>query len=54
MGYLFADVIRHRLKLRNLGVASLGLLDEVLVSAKDAGFEFIDVGEYRKMHSRNG
>ena len=27
MGYIFADVIRHRLKLRNLGAATLGLLD---------------------------
>jgi peptidoglycan/xylan/chitin deacetylase (PgdA/CDA1 family) len=52
MGYIFADVIRHRLKLRNLGVASLGLLDEVLVSAKDAGFEFMTVREYGKLVER--
>jgi len=52
MGYLFADVIRHRLKLRNLGVASLRLLDEVLVSAKEAGFEFVTVREYAKLVER--
>ena len=32
-GYLFADVIRHRLKLRNLGAASPGLLDDVRFDA---------------------
>ena len=53
MGYLFADVIRHRLKLRNLGAASLRLLDEVLASARVYGFEFVSVNEYRKMYKIN-
>jgi peptidoglycan/xylan/chitin deacetylase (PgdA/CDA1 family) len=48
--YLFADVIRHKLKLKNLGLASLRLLDEVLTSAKEYGFEFVSVNEYRKLY----
>jgi peptidoglycan/xylan/chitin deacetylase (PgdA/CDA1 family) len=31
INYLFADLIRHRLKLRNMGVASLKLLDEIWI-----------------------
>ena len=48
--YLFADVIRHKLKLKNLGLASLGLLDGVITSAKEYGFEFVSVNEYTKMY----
>jgi peptidoglycan/xylan/chitin deacetylase (PgdA/CDA1 family) len=49
--YLFADVIRHKLKLKNLGLISLKLLDEVLMSAKEYGFEFVSVNECRKLFS---
>ena len=48
--YLFADVIRHKLKLKNLGVASLKLLDDVLVSANEYGFEFVIANEFRKLY----
>ena len=48
--YLFADVIRHKLKLKNLGLASLRLLDDVLTSAKEYGFEFVSVNEYKKLY----
>jgi len=48
--YLFADVIRHKLKLKNLGLASLKLLGEVITSAKEFGFEFVSVMEYRKLY----
>ena len=48
--YLFADVIRHKLKLKNLGQASLKLLDEILASASEYGFEFVSAGEYRKLY----
>lgn len=47
--YLFADKIRHRLKLRNLGKISLKLLDGILTSARGYGFEFFTVDEYRKI-----
>ncbi|WP_135606652.1 polysaccharide deacetylase family protein [Methanococcoides sp. NM1] len=46
--YIFADVLRHKLKLRNLGDPSIKLLDEVLRSAKEYGFEFINAKEYEK------
>jgi hypothetical protein len=46
--YLFADVIRHKLKLKNLGLAALKLLDEVLRSARK--YEFVSVNEYRKLY----
>ena len=51
--YLFADVVRHKLKLKNLGLVSLKLLDEVLTSAKEYGFEFVSVNEYTKMYKTN-
>jgi peptidoglycan/xylan/chitin deacetylase (PgdA/CDA1 family) len=50
--YIFADLIRQRLKLRNLGKVSVRLLDEVLKSAKEYGFEFVSSREYRKINSR--
>jgi len=45
--HLFADVIRHKLKLKNMGLASLKLLDDVLASASEYGFEFVSVREYK-------
>jgi peptidoglycan/xylan/chitin deacetylase (PgdA/CDA1 family) len=46
--HLFADRIRQRLKLRNLGDKSIPLLDRVITSAKKEGFEFVTASEYRK------
>jgi len=51
--YLFADVIRQKLKLKNLGRASLKLLDEILTRAKEYGFEFVSANEYTKMYKTN-
>ncbi len=48
--YIFADIIRHELKIKNLGVKAAVLLDEVIRRAKDAGFEFATVKEYSKRH----
>jgi hypothetical protein len=50
--YIFADVIRRELKLKNLGIKAAVLLDEVIKRAKEAGFEFVTVQEYRKLVSR--
>ena len=50
--HLFADVIRQKLKLKNLGMNSLKLLDEVLTSAKEYGFEFVSANEYRKIYHK--
>lgn len=47
--YIFADLLRHKLKLKNLGEPSIKLLDEVLRSAKEYGFEFISAKEYEKV-----
>jgi peptidoglycan/xylan/chitin deacetylase (PgdA/CDA1 family) len=44
--YVFADVIRHRLKLRNMGEAAIRSLDAILSEAKDFGFEFVSAKEY--------
>ncbi|MEA1906481.1 MAG: hypothetical protein U9N12_05945 [Euryarchaeota archaeon] len=47
--YIFADVIRPRLKVRNLGVRALELLDDVIIRAKNAGAEFMTVQEYARL-----
>lgn len=47
--YIFGDVLRHKLKLKNLGKASLILLEEILRSAKKHEFEFVSVKEYEKL-----
>jgi len=46
--YVFADLLRQRLKLKNLGTAALRLLDDLLKYAKNQGFSFVSVSEYRK------
>ncbi len=48
--YIFADLIRQRLKLKNLGNASLRLLDEMLRNAKKYGFEFVSAKEYKSLY----
>jgi peptidoglycan/xylan/chitin deacetylase (PgdA/CDA1 family) len=47
--HIFADVIRHGLKQRNLGVKAVGLIDNVIRRAKEAEFEFMTVQEYRML-----
>ena len=47
--YVFADVIRHKLKTRNLGVNAAVFLDNVIKRAKDKGFEFVTIQEYSKL-----
>ena len=51
--HLFADVIRQKLKLKNLGMNSLKLLDGILASASEYGFEFVTASEYTKMYKTN-
>jgi hypothetical protein len=50
--HLFADVIRQKLKLKNLGQNSLKLLDDVLISAREYGFEFVSANEYTKIYHK--
>ena len=49
--FIFADVIRHRLKMKNLGEPSLSLLEHIFQSAKKEGFEFVTIEEYRKIYN---
>lgn len=46
--HLFADVIRHELKIHNLGMRAVKLIDGVIKRAKEKNFEFVTVDEYRK------
>ena len=48
--YIFGDVIRRELKLHNLGMRAVKLIDDVIKRAKDKGFEFESVQEYRKQN----
>lgn len=47
--YIFADMLRHKLKQKNLGKASLALLNEILNNAKKHKFEFVSAKEYKKL-----
>jgi peptidoglycan/xylan/chitin deacetylase (PgdA/CDA1 family) len=50
--YVFADLIRHKLKLNNMGNTSLKLLDDVLKSANDYGFEFVSSRQYYNINKK--
>lgn len=47
--HIFADTLRYKLKNRNLGTKALELLDDLIIRAKTAGFEFVTVSEYCKL-----
>ncbi|PXF60751.1 MAG: polysaccharide deacetylase, partial [Candidatus Methanogaster sp.] len=47
--YIFADVIRQRLKVRNLGLHAAELLEGVILRAKKVGGEFMTVREYSRV-----
>ena len=49
---LFADKLRRRLKLRNLGSKSIKLLQEVIDKSKEEGHEFVSASDYRQLHSQ--
>jgi hypothetical protein len=40
LSYLLGDVIRHKLKVKNLGEKALPIYDRELAFFKDKGFEF--------------
>jgi peptidoglycan/xylan/chitin deacetylase (PgdA/CDA1 family) len=46
--HLFADRIRQHLKLRRLGMAAIGELEEVILNAHQQGFDFCTASGYRK------
>jgi len=52
ISYLFADYLRQRLKLKNLGTESISLLENLINRAISYGFEFVKIGDYLKIHIR--
>jgi peptidoglycan-N-acetylglucosamine deacetylase len=52
IGYVFADVLRQRLKLSNLGKPAVALLDRIITKAKGEGFEFMTSSEYARSHKQ--
>jgi peptidoglycan/xylan/chitin deacetylase (PgdA/CDA1 family) len=51
--YVFGDVIRRQLKIHNLGLSAVKLIDDTIKRAKDKGFEFESMQEYRKQNHRS-
>lgn len=45
--HFFADRVRQQLKLRRLGIPAVELLDEIILNAKQQGFDFCTAIEYR-------
>jgi peptidoglycan/xylan/chitin deacetylase (PgdA/CDA1 family) len=58
ISYIFADILRSNLKIKNLGNKAIELLEEEIIHAKRRGFKFITCDEYRKIydniHRNNG
>ena len=47
IGYLFSDILRQRIKLKNLGKKALFLHEEILKKAKEEKHEFITARDFR-------
>ena len=45
ISYFFSDLLRHRLKLKNLGKNAIPLLDKEIIEAKKNGFQFKTVNQ---------
>lgn len=50
VGHIFIDIIKYRLKLKNLGMVSLKLLENIMKDAKEYGFEFVSAQEFRRLY----
>jgi hypothetical protein len=48
--YFFADYLRQRLKLRNLGGNAIRLMDNLLSEAERSGAQFMTASAYRKLY----
>jgi len=46
--YLFADKVRQNLKLKNLGLNSIRLLEDMIKRGKQSGFNFISASDYER------
>ncbi len=49
---VFADKLRHRIKLHNLGKHAVSLLEEVILTAKKNEISFISCKDYLEIHKR--
>lgn len=50
--YIFADKIRHDLKLRNLGKGSIKLMEDVIKRGKSYGFEYTSISNFARFHNK--
>jgi peptidoglycan/xylan/chitin deacetylase (PgdA/CDA1 family) len=48
VAYVFADYLRQRMKLKNLGMKAVNLMDAVLSRAESSGARFMTVSAYRR------
>jgi peptidoglycan/xylan/chitin deacetylase (PgdA/CDA1 family) len=53
LGSLFGDTLRNKLKISNLGMQSITLLENVILKAKSQGFKFVTAKEYRRLILNN-
>lgn len=52
-GYIFGDILRRKLKLRNLGVRALPLYEKEIEYFKKYGYKFVTCSEYYKLYNNN-
>ena len=52
IGYAVKDKFRQQLKLRNLGMESIKLLEKIIKSAKARKFVFVTMNEFRKVYKK--
>jgi peptidoglycan-N-acetylglucosamine deacetylase len=51
--YYFGDLLRHRLKIRNLGEKALPILERELSFFKQRGYQFVSCSEYYELIKNN-
>jgi peptidoglycan/xylan/chitin deacetylase (PgdA/CDA1 family) len=52
IGHAVKDKFRQQLKLRNLGMESIKLLEKIILAAKSRTFEFVTIKEFRKIYKK--
>ncbi len=50
LSYLFGDLLRHKLKMKNLGSGAIHLYEKEIRYFHERGYEFITCAEYYKIH----
>jgi len=49
IAYLLSDLVRAKLKVKNLGEKAVPIYERLISWYAEAGYEFMTMGEYRKM-----